>query len=251
MFMPKTAKTLQSTLSKQSATEDKKSAAKPVTSAARKSTKQSTSKVKEKAPTAAPVLKIEQASTVWPFQLDYVEDWAYYQGSFTADECRKIIEIGNARIVDSSRVRGNNLDTKIRDSKNSWLMPCDDTEWIFRRVTDVIVDLNSKYFKFDLYGFIEGFQFTRYDAPGGKYDQHIDRGLNTWTRKLSFVLQLSDPKDYTGGDLELLFGNEPTKPAKEQGYVTVFPSYVLHRVTPVTKGTRYSLVAWITGPSFK
>ena len=211
----------------------------------------SAAKAKPSTKKLTPTVKIVQPSTVWPFQLDHVEDWAYFQGAFTPDECRKIIEIGNARIVDNSRIRGNDVAPDIRDSKNSWLMPCDDSHWIFRRVTDVIVDLNSKFFKFDLFGFIEGFQFTRYDAPGGKYDQHIDRGLNTWTRKLSFTLQLSDPKDYVGGDLELYYGKEPTVPTKEQGFVVVFPSYVMHRVTPVTKGTRYSLVAWITGPSFK
>lgn len=211
----------------------------------------SAAKAKPSTKKLTPTVKIVQPSTVWPFQLDHVEDWAYFQGAFTPDECRKIIEIGNARIVDDSRIRGNDVAPDIRDSKNSWIMPCDDSHWIFRRVTDVIMDLNSKFFKFDLFGFIEGFQFTRYDAPGGKYDQHIDRGLNTWTRKLSFTLQLSDPKDYVGGDLELYYGKEPTVPTKEQGFVVVFPSYVMHRVTPVTKGTRYSLVAWITGPSFK
>ena len=211
----------------------------------------SAAKAKPSTKKVTPTVKIVQPSTVWPFQLDHVEDWAFFQGAFTPDECRKIIEIGNARIVDDSRIRGNDVAPNIRDSKNSWIMPCDDSHWIFRRVTDVIMDLNSKFFKFDLFGFIEGFQFTRYDAPGGKYDQHIDRGLNTWTRKLSFTLQLSDPKDYVGGDLELYYGQEPTVPTKEQGFVVVFPSYALHRVTPVTKGTRYSLVAWITGPSFK
>lgn len=195
--------------------------------------------------------KILQPSTVWPFQLDTVEDWAYYQGAFSPEDCQRIIDIGNARMVEDARIRGNQVDTKIRDSKTSWIMPNDDSDWMFRRVTDIIVDLNSRFFKFDLYGFIEGFQFTRYDAPGGKYNQHIDRGLNTWTRKLSFTLQLSDPKDYKGGELELYFGEDPTKPSKEQGFIAVFPSYVLHRVTPVTKGTRYSLVAWITGPTFK
>ena len=229
---------------KKPATKGSKSTAAKNKPAAKAKPKPSTKKV-------TPTVKIVQPSTVWPFQLDHVEDWAFFQGAFTPDECRKIIEIGNARIVDDSRIRGNDVAPNIRDSKNSWIMPCDDSHWIFRRVTDVIMDLNSKFFKFDLFGFIEGFQFTRYDAPGGKYDQHIDRGLNTWTRKLSFTLQLSDPKDYVGGDLELYYGQEPTVPTKEQGFVVVFPSYALHRVTPVTKGTRYSLVAWITGPSFK
>ena len=203
-------------------------------------------------PDASPnVQKIQQPSTVWPFQLDYVEDWAYFQGAFSPEDCQKIIDIGNSRLVENARIHGNQVNTKIRDSKTAWIMPNDDSDWVFRRVTDIIVELNSKYFKFDLFGFIEGFQFTRYDAPGGKYEQHIDRGLNTWIRKLSFTLQLSDPKDYKGGELELYFGEEPTKASKERGFITVFPSYVLHKVTPVTKGTRYSLVAWITGPSFK
>ena len=197
------------------------------------------------------VTTIINPSSVWPFELDHVENWAYYAGAFSADDCAKIIEIGNQRLVDDSKVQGNVLNDKIRQSKNSWLMPNDDSNWIFRRVTDVIMELNSKLFKFDLYGVVEGFQFTRYDAPGGKYEAHIDRGLNTWTRKLSFTLQLTDPTEYEGGDLELVFGDEPTTPKKEQGFITVFPSYVLHRVTPVTKGTRYSLVAWITGPAFK
>ena len=243
-----------SKIAKTAAAQDVKSAQaaakKSVAKAVKTKTAAKSASKKTKSQTA-PNVKIVQPSTVWPFELDYVEDWAYFQGAFTPEECGKIIEIGNARIVDKSRIRGNNIIDDIRDSVNSWILPCDDSQWIFRRVTDVIVDLNSKYFKFDLYGFIEGFQFTRYDAPGGKYDQHIDRGLNTWTRKLSFTLQLSDPKDYVGGDLELYYGKEPTIPTKEQGFVAVFPSYVLHRVTPVTKGTRYSLVAWITGPSFK
>jgi len=243
-----------SKIAKTTTTQDVKSAQVAVKKPVAKSAKIKTadkSTTKKEAPQSAPGAKIVQPSTVWPFQLDYVEDWAYFKGAFTPEECGKIIEIGNARIIDKSRIRGNEVANDIRDSKNSWIMPSDDSQWIFRRVTDVIVDLNSKFFKFDLYGFIEGFQFTRYDAPGGKYDQHIDRGLNTWTRKLSFTLQLSDPKDYVGGDLELYYGKEPIIPTKEQGFVTVFPSYVMHRVTPVTKGTRYSLVAWITGPSFK
>lgn len=239
-----------SKIAKNSTTQESKSAQAAVKKPATKSAKNKSSIKKEAAP-SAPSVKIVQPSTVWPFELDYVEDWAYFKGAFTPEECGKIIEIGNARIIDKSRIRGDEVANDIRDSKNSWIMPGDDSHWIFRRVTDVIVDLNSKFFKFDLYGFIEGFQFTRYDAPGGKYDQHIDRGLNTWTRKLSFTLQLSDPKDYVGGDLELYYGKDPTVPTKEQGFVTVFPSYVMHRVTPVTKGTRYSLVAWITGPSFK
>jgi PKHD-type hydroxylase len=107
------------------------------------------------------------------------------------------------------------------------------------------------FFKFDLFGATEGFQFTKYTAPGGKYGRHIDSSPGTLIRKLSFTLQLSDPKDYQGGELCLYLGDKGEVMKKEQGHVAVFPSYVLHEVKPVTKGTRYSLVSWITGKPFK
>jgi PKHD-type hydroxylase len=75
--------------------------------------------------------------------------------------------------------------------------------------------------------------------------------MNSQIRKLSLTIQLSDPFSYNGGELHLFTGNEPTIIPKEQGKLISFPSYVLHEVTPVTKGERYSLVAWITGPQFK
>jgi PKHD-type hydroxylase len=76
-------------------------------------------------------------------------------------------------------------------------------------------------------------------------------GLNIRVRKLSLVIQLSDEEDYVGGNLELKFGKEPVILSKKRGTMLLFPYYVLHRVTPVTEGTRYSLVSWVTGPAFK
>jgi PKHD-type hydroxylase len=74
---------------------------------------------------------------------------------------------------------------------------------------------------------------------------------NGTVRKLSFVLQLSDPKDYKGGELQIHLGEEPTVMKKEQGALFAFPSPTLHEVTAITKGRRYSLVGWITGKPFK
>jgi PKHD-type hydroxylase len=68
-------------------------------------------------------------------------------------------------------------------------------------------------------------------------------------RKLSLVCQLSDPSEYEGGELQINTG-EIFTPEKQKGTVILFPSYLLHRVTPVTKGTRRSLVLWIEGPAF-
>jgi len=196
------------------------------------------------------VNKIKFQSTVWPFKLDTLESWAYWNLAFTPEECKKIIDIGNKKgLVIGETKKGK--DKQYRDSTVSWLHPSDDLDWAFRKITDVVIDLNKNFFKFDLYGFIEGFQFTRYQAPSGKYKKHVDRGMNMHIRKLSLSVQLSDPSSYEGGDLVLYEQDKPTIIPKEQGKLIAFPSYTLHEVTPVTKGERYSLVAWITGPMFK
>jgi PKHD-type hydroxylase len=129
--------------------------------------------------------------------------------------------------------------------------PSDDLDWAYRRLTDIITNLNERFFKFDLFGATEGFQFTKYTAPGGKYGKHIDSSPGSLIRKLSFTLQLSNPEDYKGGELCLYLGEKAEVMKKEQGFVALFPSYVLHEVKPVTQGTRYSLVSWITGKPFK
>lgn len=198
-------------------------------------------------------LKEIPASTCWPFELDCVSSYAYWEKCFTKEECEKIINIGNsykkqkAKILRDSEAR----DSEVRDSEISWLTPTEDMQWVYRRLTDIIMTLNDRFFKFDIYGATENFQFTKYTAPSGRYGKHVDSMLNNTVRKLSFTLQLSNPEDYEGGDLCLYSSEEVTKMNREQGFVTVFPSYVLHEVTPVTKGTRYSLVSWITGKPFK
>jgi PKHD-type hydroxylase len=185
----------------------------------------------------------------WAFNIDHVHSWAYWDNAFTKDECERIIELGNSK-TKKQGTTGAGL-SEIRKSEIAWLYPSDDLDWCYRRMTDIITNLNERFFKFDLFGATEGFQFTKYTAPGGKYGQHIDSAPGTLIRKLSFTLQLSDPKDYKGGDLCLYLGDKPEVMKRDRGYVALFPSYVLHEVTPVTKGTRYSLVSWITGKPFK
>lgn len=186
----------------------------------------------------------------WQFNLDPVHSWAYWDKGFTKEECERIIEIGNDRTQRQAKTLGEDSQ-KIRDSEIAWLYPSDDMEWAYRKMTDIIMNLNERFFKFDIFGATEGFQFTKYTAPGGKYGKHIDCAPNTIIRKLSFTLQLSDPKDYEGGDLCLYLNDNADVMKKEQGHIALFPSYVLHEVKPVTKGTRYSLVSWITGKPFK
>jgi PKHD-type hydroxylase len=189
----------------------------------------------------------------WQFQADKTQNWAHMDNLFTPKECAQIITIGNskleeAKIVGSQMSKLTNKD--VRESQVSWLYSSD-IEFAFRRVTDGILNINSQFFNFDLFGLAEGFQFTRYDAPTGHYGMHIDKIFNSTVRKLSLTIQLSSPEDYEGGELALKFGAKANLMPKDLGKMVVFPSYVLHEVRPVTKGTRYSLVAWVTGKPFK
>jgi PKHD-type hydroxylase len=195
--------------------------------------------------------KFENSS--WNFELDQVNLYAFWNNAFSKEECQTIINIAK----DKGLIKGKTFDdgkTKyIRDSKISWLYPIDGIDWVFRRVTDITLNLNERFFKFDLFGLNEGFQFTNYEAPSGKYGKHVDRGMNIPVRKLSISIQLTNPEEYEGGELKLYDGDdeEAIVMDKAQGTLILFPSYTLHEVMPVTKGERNSLVSWVTGKPFK
>lgn len=184
----------------------------------------------------------------WNFYLDHVHSFAYWEKVFTKQECEKIIEIANKKGL----VRGTTTDkTDIRLSEVCWLYPDDDLEFVFRKITDVVLNLNNRFFKFDIFGLSEGLQFTNYKAPSDKYGKHIDRENDFLIRKLSLSIQLTDPNEYEGGELILYEDEKGTEMKKEQGTLVLFPSYILHEVKPITKGERNSLVTWVTGKPFK
>lgn len=187
------------------------------------------------------------SSVSWPLKADHVENYVEVNRVFSAAQCNELIRIGKSRRLKKAVALNNK---KIRDSKISFLAP-DEIEWAYAKMADMILEINDRFFKFDLWGFGEGFQFTEYESPHGKYDQHIDKLTKGILRKLSVVVQLTDQNEYEGGDLELIMGPEAIKTSRARGDVIVFPSYILHRVTPLTRGARHSLVAWLSGPAFK
>jgi PKHD-type hydroxylase len=113
---------------------------------------------------------------------------------------------------------------------------------------------NRRSYGFDLLEPIE-VQFTEYHGSNnGVYHWHSDLTFANpaWQdRKLSFIAQLSDAADYEGGDLEFFGYPSPGPDFKKKGSVIIFPSFLQHRVTPVTSGIRHSLVSWIEGPRFR
>jgi PKHD-type hydroxylase len=188
----------------------------------------------------------------WNFELDQINLFAFWSNAFSKEECQTIINIAKNKGLIKGTTFNDDKTKDVRDSKISWLYAVDDMDWVFRRVTDIVLNLNERFFKFDLFGLNEGFQFTNYEAPSGKYGKHVDRGMNIPVRKLSISIQLTDPEEYEGGELKLYDGEEEgVLMDKTQGTLIMFPSYVLHEVMPVTKGERNSLVTWVTGKQFK
>jgi PKHD-type hydroxylase len=191
----------------------------------------------------------------WLFKIDEIENWAYWDNAFSPGECETIKNIALSKQKEKGGVSGDTvsagyIDTSVRNNSVSWLGEEDPIPFVYQRLTDIITSLNDQFFKFHLYGFCEKIQFTEYKAPGEFYKEHIDKSYKGTIRKLSIVVQLSDPKEYEGCDLLLNTGKiEQMK--RDQGSVIIFPSYVLHQVTPITKGTRHSLVAWIAGDPFR
>lgn len=182
------------------------------------------------------------------------------RGLFGTRQCDRIVALG----LDAAAAAGTVVDlaggTGLRDCTVAWL-PCDDsTAWIRERLRSLAATVNRHY-GFDLTGVGEDLQFTTYTGPGGHYTWHqdgLDRGVER--RKLSVVVQLSDPGAYEGGDLEFLEVAEDYGPAQREefrhlararGTAIAFPAFEYHRVLPVRAGVRHSLVWWLDGPPFR
>ena len=146
-----------------------------------------------------------------------------------------------------------------RKSKIVWLSQ----KWIYKELLKFIDMGNGSDYNFDL-NLAEAVQYTRYD-PSGHYDWHVDQldgpreDARPDTRKLSLCVNLTDPDEYEGGDFWMCRPHPIPENSKmykldfmkARGAAVVFPSYVYHKVAPVTKGTRHSLVCWMRGKKWR
>jgi PKHD-type hydroxylase len=183
-----------------------------------------------------------------------IEPFAWWEGAFTEQELDWLQQKAKEATQEAQVGGGNGgeVNLNIRRSELNWLHKDPECAWVFEKLDHVASSLNADYFEFDLTGFGEALQLTNYhESKQGNYTWHQDFGSSGVSRKLSLVLQLSDPSEYEGGELQLLNKKEPTTMLKKRGLIIVFPSWTLHQVTPVVRGTRQTLVAWISGPAFK
>ena len=187
--------------------------------------------------------------------LEFLVIW---ENGFSNEEIDRIIAAGELAEFNKGRVGGQSANTadvnqNIRDTDITWIEQNDANGWIYQKMAEAGARINYDKFQFDLSHF-QPLQYGKY-KEGGHYTWHYDCGPNLPEhRKLSFVLGLSDPNSYEGGELQLnLYGSadNPHSLKIKRGDLLVFPSFVSHRVTPVTSGERMTLVGWVVGPKFK
>lgn len=179
------------------------------------------------------------------------QTFATWENGFSDSEIASIIALGESVALSDGTLGNDTLNPSQRQSQVSWLQQNTDTQWLYEKLAWITRNINGQFFDFNLSGFAEAMQYTVYTNNNDHYDWHLDSGEgNTVPRKLSLTVQLSDPSEYEGGDLQLQVSKDPTIMQRTKGLVVAFPSYTLHRVTPVTAGTRRSLVVWVGGPKF-
>jgi PKHD-type hydroxylase len=182
-----------------------------------------------------------------------IEPFVWWEGAFNEQELDWLQELAKKADLQGGAGDVKNEDAlkQVRRSKVSWVKKTPDTAWAFEKLGHVASALNAQFYRFDLTAFGEPLQLANYDqSEHGMYGWHVDYG-NQISRKLSLVLQLSDPSQYEGGNLQILAGGDPVTVRKQRGLIVAFPAYTVHQVTPVTNGNRQSLVAWVSGPAFK
>jgi PKHD-type hydroxylase len=185
--------------------------------------------------------------------------YAYWENFLSNDEINFILALPEWLNKETALIGGGDVDkpdSNIRESHVSWMNVNQNNLHIWNKLSNIVSDVNANFFNFDLTGFYEPAQLTYYDgSKNGHYTWHVD-GISgkpgRCPRKLSMVLMLSDPSEFEGGELQIKPHNdEPITLEQKKGRAWFFPSYVLHRVTPVTRGTRRTMVIWIGGPEFR
>jgi PKHD-type hydroxylase len=175
---------------------------------------------------------------------------------FTPEQCNIVSRLGRSMPPQTAEVgggEGGTVDTKTRISHISWI-PFNNPEAVpmYKKLEEVLWMTNKRHFGFEDMCINEMAQYTEYPA-GGFYDWHMDCDLimakEPPVRKISMTLVLSAEHEFEGGGLEIAKPNQIYKP--KQGHAIFFASFINHRVVPITRGIRKSLVMWFGGEPFK
>tara|TARA_R100000458_G_C8234577_1_gene215296 strand:+ start:486 stop:1064 length:579 start_codon:yes stop_codon:yes gene_type:complete len=186
-----------------------------------------------------------------PTRESVLENWWFINEFLSDEEIERIeLNVKGLDYKDATIVANSNVNEEYRKSSIKWIDF--NYEWIYDKLWHWANIANDDIWGFDIEGFKDECQYTHYKAPDGHYDWHTDIGGNGINhRKISAIVQLSDNSEFKGGNLEFLNGKDPIQIEMWKGRCVLFPSFYLHRITPILEGERKSLVQWISGAPFK
>ena len=185
------------------------------------------------------------------------QNFFWYKHGFTKEELEKIYnDVAQLPFENATILGENNIEAikAIRSSSIKWIPKDQNWQWLYEKLMAMATEANKALWDFDLISVDEKIQYTEYyDNADGHYTWHQDIGSGSASkRKISITVQLADPSEYEGGDLEMWQGGESViKVEKGVGVVFIFPSYMMHRVTKIIKGTRRSFVLWVGGQHYR
>ncbi len=190
------------------------------------------------------------------------QQYYWFKAGLSEAEVDKVINLAS-ELPEAERATtiGSEDGGSTRSSMVKWIPQTNEWDWLYQRMMKLSEEANGALWKFDLRTALESIQYTEYYASeNGHYDWHQDIGPGELPsrRKVSITIQLSESDEYEGGELMLCTGSDGTGQLdnvnncpRGKGVAVLFPSYMMHRVSPVTKGVRRSLVLWVGGSHYR
>lgn len=179
-----------------------------------------------------------------------------WNGLFSEAELNLLERYCDGLALESAQVLGDGYNS-IRTTKVAWVeRESEATGPLYLKMEEIVLRLNAEHFRSDLSG-LTTLQYAVYrETEAGYFDWHIDYGRDSRDpaqepRKLTLSLQLSDGASYDGCDLEVRAAHVVDVAPRQRGALVAFRANALHRVTPITRGIRKSLVAWAAGPEYR
>lgn len=189
--------------------------------------------------------------SIYPKEPEVCDYFVYFDGeeALTEDECDTLIAWADSNDHTPGTIENGKIDQTIRNVDVYTLPVCDELMPIISKLALTASNANTYWWGYDIYH-LSAMELLHY-TPGGHYVEHMDWGPGHQTRKISVIAILSDPDDYEGGELFINRGGEKIRVPNDRGNIIVFPSWLLHGVSPITKGDRWVVTGWIQGPAFK
>lgn len=182
-----------------------------------------------------------------------IVDYVWLTNYFKEDEVARVRNLWDEALAGNAKVNNTASVLERDDLRKSKIMFIEGgaNDWIYDKLAVACIQVNTNRYKFDITGFQTALQLANY-GPEDFFEWHMDFGSgNISNRKLSISVQLSDPEEYEGGDLQFMLNQKVVSAPKTKGTAIIFPSYAMHRVLPVTSGSRKSIVGWIGGAPYR